>query len=329
VAEAGGQRLEWEDGAKMRRLLAYAAVFLAGSWLPLIGQVAEQPPGFSLGRHVGECLVANCRIFRGVLLTRSPVPGQPVLVRVDEMIFGRPDLPKTVALRYVDPKQIVKDFDGVAVAWGVGGGPTFGSEAPATVALALEPVAGVGPGEPLLVTSNERITAWIRSLASEAMKVQDAPETISERVAMIEQSENGPLAGYLFTYLTKRLISRDLDLETSLLGRMLDSKSVPTHAVGDIVMELGVEYSSLSSGARLAVVKHFSELTQRADDEVAARGFAGLAQIEYFHEEVRTMIPPATMVKLASAYRALVRKGRVKQNRSLDALLGVNRTPNY
>src|SRR6266702_4260763 len=109
----------------MQSLLKTIAIALAVPQFVLIAQVPEEPAGFSLGRLVGYCLVANCRIFRGSLLTDSPNRGQRVKVRVEEGIFGAEDGAETIDLPYADPKEIVKSYDGLHEAWRVGGGVSF------------------------------------------------------------------------------------------------------------------------------------------------------------------------------------------------------------
>jgi hypothetical protein len=174
------------------------------------------------------------------------------------------------------------------------------------------------------VTSNDSLFRKIRRVAAEGVRLETVPEAaIAEAVASLGRNRDGLLAGYLYAYLIQRMTVHSPDLEMSLLGQMIADHSVPTYALREITAEMGVQYFRLSTDGRTTVVRTFVDLAQRTDPQEAANGFVGLAQIEHFHDEVRNIIRPETMRKLAVIYRALVQRRSLSRNPPIEALLGI------
>jgi hypothetical protein len=187
----------------------------------------------------------------------------------------------------------------------------------------LEDVQGAHANEPLFITSDESTIAVIRSLVEVCLRLKASPNSIGDAITSLSSQPNGPLAGYLFIYVPKRIMPTDSDAAISFLREMMESPSVPAHALHDMAIEMSLDYYGLSRESRTAVVAEFVTLAQRTDIDGATAGFRGLAQLEHFHDEVRTMISPDLLTRLANAYRALTARGHLPRLPSLETGLSI------
>ncbi len=188
----------------------------------------------------------------------------------------------------------------------------------------FERTLGVEAGVPILVSTNESVTDIVRYLAAESKRQEEFPEGIAGAVASLSRKADAPMAGYLFVYLTRHLISRNMELETSLLGKMISNPSVPPSARKSIGESMMVNYYYLSPQSRAVLIGHFVDLSLQSEDQASTMGFRGLAHItDFFHDEVDAMIAPSTRIKLANAYRTNVLSRKLLKNEFLGKLLGV------
>ena len=300
-----------------------AAYIIAVATVPLfmVAQSEQEPNGFYTGRSVGRCLISKCRIFRGVLVTDTPPSdGQPVQFHVLEEVFG-PEGKETVQLPYYDP-SVITSYDQSRQAWKIKSGVSFSEKTSMLVGLAMEDNYGVREGEAMFITSDEGISETIRYLAKEAKRINAFPEGVSDAVATLNRKPNGPLAGYLFTYITRRLTATDLELVSSLLSQLIESPSVPPAARQAIGLEMMINYSHLSPRGRSAMIARFVDLALNSDIHSTTTGLLGLAHInDHFHNEVNAMISPLARSKLLMAYRAPA-LSTMPRNQSLEKLLG-------
>jgi hypothetical protein len=272
---------------------------------------------YMLGKAVGFCLVVRCQVFRGVVLTVSPEPNEPITVSVDEALFGMIDIPGAVKLPYHDDPRNGDKGAYLAAAWARANVTRNSS---VTVVLALEKGFGVFPGEPSIVTSDERDAVIIRSLADQARRLGESPELVSDRVASLSRDPSPALAGYLFTYLAFGKASYPRELWATLLSEL----------VGSLVADQGLaagflvaQYQSLQPPTQVIVIAHLTEFAQRPDLEVAKAAFHGLAEIASLDHSVPAMIPQAAMAGLEDAYRDRVKKGSMPRDHSLEQGLGI------
>lgn len=307
------------------KLIALLSTSLVLSVMPLAtaGPVAGQAAGdYSLGAGVGYCVVAKCQVFQGLLLTDPPKSGEPVTVRVTRVLFGPPITLENVRVPY-------EDFD--HAHGGDGGGALAAAwmkvkmlgNTPVTVVLGLERGFAVLPGEPVVVTSDERDSETIRSVAEEASRLEDSPDLISTDVASLSRSPNPALAGYLFVSLVFSNPSMQRDLRSSLLSQVLVSPSVPDERLQEIVGWLQSGYPSLSPTGRSALVRRLVDLGQQSNAEAAKAAYYGLVQIAKWDDTVATLVSPAALGGLRSAYRTMVSKGRIPRNPELETALGI------
>jgi len=87
---------------------------------------------------------------------------------------------------------------------------------------------------------------------------------------------------------------------------------------------MAANYYLLSHKGRRSTVRQFSDLALQKDEMAAKAGFDGLAQVEHFREEVRTMISPPILRRLATEYIGLVQRGKMSRRPKLQHLLEVN-----
>jgi hypothetical protein len=308
----------------MRCPLVFLTMALAGASTMLAAQAPLDPTGFGLGERVGRCLVARCAVIRGSLLTEKPISGSAVRFKITETILGSTGQTDTVDLPYQDPADFQKSITELQFAWSGGGRVAFATNSEVTVVLALEDNPLAHAGDPILVTSNDAVASALRKLAADAKRLESAPNLVSDAVASLGRVSDGPLAGYLFVYLSTRTIAKEPDLAISLLLQLIASPSVPSSALRQIVAELGLDYYGLSPASRIAVIKQLVDLAERPDADAAAAGFYGFAQIEVFHSEVGALITPATISELSKSYASSIRAGRLARLPSVERLLRIN-----
>jgi hypothetical protein len=276
---------------------------------------------YVVGQTVGECLIAKCSIFRGPLLTDSPKSGQMVTVGVNEWLFG-PASETEAKVPYSSEISVKAPLESPGHAWD---GVSLVRGVQLTVVLALERIRATKSGVPVLVTSDDRTSDLIRSLASDAVRLERDPGQVPEAVASLSQYPRPAMAGFLYDYLTEREVVKNPALCTRLLGQMIGSASVPSLGWNLYSAATVANFHRLSTGERAAAVERFAELAQQADARAAGAGLLGLALISAFDDSVRSMIPVTALSKVAASYRALVASGSFSPNESLEKALGVVR----
>jgi hypothetical protein len=175
------------------------------------------------------------------------------------------------------------------------------------------------------VTSSERDSMIIRSLADDARRRRESPERISDMVASLSGNANPPLAGCLFSYLTfaKTNYSRDLTatLLSDLLASLLNPMDLDLASAGFLV----ATYTSLEPSTQVGVITRLVELAQRPEPDGARAAFDGLAKIASLDNGVVGMLPPASLPALGAAYRQLVQTGSIAAEPLLEQMLGKKR----
>jgi len=299
----------------MRVYLQLAGIGVCLCSLAAHAQVrARQANDYSTGAGIGQCIAGGCEVFRGTILTDGAKPGEPVSIRVDEALYGMSAPPTTVALPYPGLEGGLRNL---AYAWG---GVQVARNVRVTVIITTQGGLMSGPGEPALVTSDERLGGVIRTLAEEAAQLDRSPELISGAVASLSTDPNPALAGLLFSRLAFRAIKQP-ELVGGLLIQMLPNRSVPPEELENIAIHLALTYALLSDDGKAAALRRFTDLGEQSDVPAAKAAYAGLAHIAT-HFPVRTTIPPATLMAIENNYRALIHKGSITRNKALEAGLG-------
>jgi hypothetical protein len=65
------------------------------------------------------------------------------------------------------------------------------------------------------------------------------------------------------------------------------------------------------------------DLGQQSNAEAAKAAYYGLVQIAKWDDTVATLVSPAALGGLRSAYRTMVSKGRIPRNPELETALGI------
>jgi hypothetical protein len=305
----------------MKILLLIISIALNIGNAQLWAQRGESLKDYGVGWAAGQCLVRKCQVFRGFLLTGKPNSGESVALRIEEHLFGPTNSPTTVSLRFAESDDIRRRAFSPHRAWGWG--VVFSAGAPVTVVRALENIADVAADDPVLVTSSDRTAAMIRSLAAEAGRLEASPSSVSDLVDSLSQEANPALAGYLFWYLTQRVVVAEPELETRLLGRMIESKSVPPEIWDELAAHIVLQYHRLSDTGRATVVTRLAQLGLSSDVRSAQAGFVGLARIAEFDDLSGKLADARKTDGLANAYKLLVRSGRISRNTSLESKLAI------
>ena len=143
---------------------------------------------FGVGQELGYCVAAGCQVFRGFLADDSFSSGHPIAVQVEEWLFGAPPgAPEKVAVPYADQMRN-GDGGGVpALAWE---GLKLSKNLPVTVVFGVKRGWGVQAGNPVIVVSGDGETALIRSLTSEALRLERSPDAVSDRVASLSRTQD-------------------------------------------------------------------------------------------------------------------------------------------
>ena len=289
--------------------------------LSLHGQVStSEQRDFGLGRRIGECLVAKCKVIEGFLLTEFPTPGEPVAVRIDRVLFGPASEQGIVQLPYEEPNNPRTSSHSPQRAWR---GVMFSRNAPVTVAIALEQYADVKAGSPFLVVSSDRSSEVLRYLTATAARLELHPCGVSDLVASLSRKPDLGLAGYLYVYLADSVALRNPELAATLLAQMIGSPSTPPQVWEEMAAYTRREYYRLPPSGRSAMVKRFAELGQHADVRAAVAAFRSLDRIGSFDNSVWAMVPRDALKGLGSRYRTAVETGKMPRNQSLEKELGV------
>jgi hypothetical protein len=284
---------------------------------PQTARETEQLRQYALGDTVGECLVAKCSIFTGYLLADAPQPGEPVAVQVNERLFasGNP-IPDTIRVAYADPAEPaepLKTPSPAAQAW-----EGVGLQRNALITVVLEE-----SGAPVLVTSTPQDAELIRSLASEALRLQQAPAAVRDRVASISQVDNPAVAAFLVVHLERIETIHDPDTSVTLLSQLLGSGSVPSEAWEDIVNHVVLDYDRLTGGSRATLVSRLAELGKSADLRFASPGIRGLSKIGASDNAMWALVLNDARSGIAQNYRTLLGKGAMMRAPALESALGI------
>jgi hypothetical protein len=305
------------------RLITFILIgFSLGEAVAMAAPRSQELEEYTLGREVGRCLAVRCQIFSGFVLTEIPKPEEPIAVRVEETLFGRDSGPKVMRLPWQDDPRHGDKGAYLSSAWAKA---DIRRNASVTVVLALEQGFGVFPGEPVLVTSSERDSRIIRSLADDARRLRESPERISDMVASLSGNANPALAGYLFFHLAYGKANYSRDLTATLLSNLLASLVGPMDLDLASAGFLPSTYPALEPSTQVGVITRLVELAQRPEPDGARAAFEGLAKIASLDDGVVGMLPPASLPRLGDAYRQLVKTGSIAAEPLLEQMLGKKR----
>lgn len=283
---------------------------------------------YYLGARVAACIAARCQVFRGYLAIDSPNQGEPVPVRVEESLFGPPVESDTVVVPwerdFIPPDQPGRNHFSVWL------GIKRSKGTPVTVVLALGDGYFVRKGDPVVITSSDREAGIIRSLTEQTALLEKSPLRIYDAVASLSQTVNPALGGYLvgILNLSNTLLkhyTRDQLADLSL--QMLANPGLPPHTAQEFALSLVIHYKGLTSDRRMEIVQRLTELAQQQEQYTAIAGFDGLTRIMSFDDSVKAGMPETTLDALATAYRALVRKGSMRRNQDWETRLGIPYEP--
>jgi hypothetical protein len=282
---------------------------------PRTAKEAEQLRRYVLGDTVGGCLVAKCSIFTGNLLTASPQPGEPVSVQVSERLFISGDsIPDTIRIAYADSLESAKGpARETARAWE---GVALQRNALITVVLAEN-------GEPALVTSTPQVAELIRSIAAEALRLQQSPGAIRDQVASLSQVDSPAMAAFLVIHLERVETIDDPDTSVTLQSQLLGSGSVPPEAWEDIVDHVVLDYDRLTGGSQATLVSRLAELGKSADLRFASPGIRGLSKIGASDNSMWALVPNDARTGIAQSYRTLVGRGAMMRDPLVESALGI------
>ena len=79
----------------------------------------------------------------------------------------------------------------------------------------------------------------------------------------------------------------------------------------------------MSAAGRLVLVQYLAALAQRPDQRIAVPVFNALEVITHEDPSPRTLVDSATLEKLTTAYRALVKSGSLLKSQTLETGLGM------
>jgi hypothetical protein len=219
-----------KNGEIMKFLFALASIFVsAQSIMAAARQPTQAEHEYIIGSMVGECVRSKCQGFHGFIMEAPAGPHEPVIVQVQEWLYGSPAA-ATVAVPYhEDDDKNLAQKDGLSSdqIWAK---IQVSRNTPITVMLAMERGLGVQPGRPFFLTSDAGETVIIRSLTQQTRQWDITPDLVSQAVASLSSSPNPSLAAYLVRYLewsTKFNTPAKPDLRTTLALQILASPSVP------------------------------------------------------------------------------------------------------
>jgi hypothetical protein len=278
---------------------------------------------YGLGSNLGACVAARCGVFRGVIATESAKSGEPIVVQVQEALFGLPNPPATIAVPYEDENGDRRDGIGSpAATWA---GVPIAKNTPVVIILGLGRGFGVYPGEAVTVTADQRHIEVIRALCEEAKRLESSPDLIAASAASLSGTVNPGLAGFLFAYL-QLAQARNLpsaDGVCAILSQMLGNPSFPPGQARQITAFISFRYASQTTAGRAAVLRRLAELGQQKDDpELADAAYEGLARLSTgprYDGGILTLIPPDQLAGLKRAYLAsAAARGNVKRSQNFD-----------
>lgn len=271
---------------------------------------------YRLGNDVGECVVMKCQVFRGHLVTDSPKSGQLVTIKVDEVFFGLAAGQDVVRIPYSKENWVKAPSESPGYAWRK---VTLAGSENLTIVQALDRLRAVEAGAPVFVTEEEGEVAIIRRLTEQAHQLEKSPDAISTAVSSIYDPAT---AGFLDAQV-RHLALKDPELAAVLFQQMIGNPNVPAPAWNQIANYMILDYYRLSESGKGSVVTRFTELAQEPDLRTGALGFTGLARLATSNRDIPTLIPSAVQARLAQSYRALVAKGSMRRDPSLEMELGI------
>jgi hypothetical protein len=281
---------------------------------PRTARETEQLRQYALGETVGNCVVAKCSIFNGYVLSDAPQPGEPITVQVNERLFaGGASISDTVRVPYADPAEPRKTPSPIAQAWE---GVELQRNTLITVVLDEA-------GAPVLVTSTPRDADLVRSIASEALRLQQSPGAIGDLVASLSQADDPAMAAFAVVHLERIETTHGPDTSVTLLSQLLGSRNVPPEASEDIVDHAVLDYDRLTGGSQATLVSRLAELGKSADLRLASPGIRGLSKIGASDNSMWALVPNDARAGIAQNYRQLVTTGAMTRNPALESALGI------
>ena len=288
---------------------------------PAADQIAKD---YGLGVSLGYCITAGCQVFRGYILTDSPTAGDPIIIHPEEGRFGMPVASEAVAVPYEDFGHS-RGGDGggsLPLAWA---NVKIAKNVGVTVVLGLKQAFGVRAGDPVIVTSDDRESGIIRSLAQEATRFATSPESLVDATGSLSSTPNAPLAGLLFAFFTVGKMPLRGDVTFSLLSQLLGNPSVPSGAADLIAAFMASHYPALPPDLKVLMVRRFAELGQQPDKELAVAALRALADVLSFDASARSSVPPMALAELERSYRTMVSEKRMPRNALLEGVFGAKR----
>jgi hypothetical protein len=279
---------------------------------------------YGVGSALGVCMVVECKVFAGTIISDSPKPGElAVTVGIEERLFGVPSETKMIVVRYLstpagsglDPQE--EELRGEALDAKLVRGEHL------TVVLPLGRGYRAFPGIPVLVTANQRDEETIRSLLKDAEHLRCSPDQTDQMAASLSYTPNPSLAGLLYAYLmqgTKRYTNEQMfAISMPLLPHLIGSDA-------DLWATFFVPggYPALSSSNRAALVQRLAELAPSTDPHLARGAVSGLMMIGDHEPAAIRMIPPSSLASVESKYQELVKNGKLPRSPSFEKEISVS-----
>jgi hypothetical protein len=243
-----------------------------------------------------------------------------VSVRVEDRLFGAA-VPGTVQLPYAALHESPRGPARVlAHIWS---GVTLRTNAPVIVVLGQSTSDSPRADTPRVVTSSQQNIEIIRSLVSEALRLETSPESIHDAIASLAHVQNPALAGFLVVHLRRIDTIHNPDTAATLLVQIVDNENVPASEREDIVDSIVLDYDRLTDGNRALIVSRFAKLGASEDAGLAALGLRGLVKISDFDQSVGTMVPASAVGAIGRNYRTLMARGALAHSDALEKVLGI------
>jgi hypothetical protein len=277
---------------------------------------------FNVGLAVGNCVAANCEIFRGYVLDDPTEGAEEITVKVTDWLLGAPLETDTIRV----PHDVPSAGDGSGAAFVAWVNAKLSRNAPVTVVLATGQGWGVRAGHPVLVTSNDGEAATIRAVAEEAFRLQDHSELIPDSLASLSRAHNPALAGYLLGVIQSNPQLLASGTATNLLSQMMGNPGVPAEAWRGIPFWFHIACSGIVSCGPATEARRFAELVQDDDARAAKVGIEGLTSMANSNESPQTVLTPGVLDRVRTVYLRLLQGNEVSKSTALESALGL--TPN-
>jgi hypothetical protein len=273
---------------------------------------------YSAGVRIGQCIVVGCVIFRGFIVTEFPKSGEPLIVKVEELLFGAVNSAGPVPVPY----EILFDRESKYAGYEVGAAwahvqPQLNRSV--IVVMGTERGFGVFPGMPVVVSSDEREMAITRNITRQASSLIASPNLLR---SVASSAIDPPMAGFLFEYIAFSPAVKSRDERAELLCQLLPNPNVPPDR-RDELSNLVVTYYQNSTGeGRTLVIAGLSRLLENSDGSIAAAAFRGIAKI--VKEDHRTLLqsPPGLTALMDASYRRLLKEGKISRDVSFEMRIG-------